>query len=152
ALMPDNRSDPVIDLARNGQLEYVFSTPIFSHVLRDVETLNAHLRDLILEMECRGPGVARSNQGGWQSTPDFFRWEKQPIAALERYIGHAINIATLRVTAKPELKLRMELHGWAAVNRNGHYNTTHVHPLATWSGVYYVDPGEEQSENSGGLL
>jgi len=150
--MPDNRIDPISDLARNGQLEYVFSTPIFSHVLRDVETLNAQLRDLILEKERCGPGVARSNQGGWQSTPDFFRWERQPIAALERYIGNAINIATLRVTAQPKLKLRMELHGWAAVNRNGHYNTTHVHPLATWSGVYYVDPGDEPSENSGGLL
>jgi uncharacterized protein (TIGR02466 family) len=150
--MPDNIIDPVSDLARTAQLEYVFSTPIFSHVLRGVETLNAQLRDLILEMEHCGPGVARSNQGGWQSPPDFFRWDKQPIAALERYIGHAINIATLRVTGQPNLKMRMELHGWAAVNRNGNYNTTHVHPLATWSGVYYVDPGDEPSESSGGLL
>jgi uncharacterized protein (TIGR02466 family) len=150
--MPDNRIDPVSDMARNGQLEYVFSTPIFSHVLRDMERLNAQLRDLILEMERRGPGIARSNQGGWQSSPDFFRLDSQPIAALERWICHAINIATLRVTARPDLKLRVELHGWAAVNRNGHYNTTHVHPLATWSGVYYVDPGDAQSENPGGLL
>jgi uncharacterized protein (TIGR02466 family) len=150
--MPDNGIDPVNDIVRNGQLEYVFSTPIFSHVLRGVETLNAQLRELILEMEHSGSGIARSNQGGWQSAPDFFRLERQPIAALERYIGHAINIATLRVTAQPNLKLRVELNGWAAVNRNGHYNTTHVHPLATWSGVYYVDPGDERPKDSSGLL
>ena len=150
--MPDNRIDPFDEIASKGQLEYVFSTPIFSHVLKDAETLNAQLRDLILEMESWGPGVARSNQGGWQSAPDFFRSDRQPIASLERYIGHAINIATLRVTAQPNLKLRMELYGWAAVNRNGHYNTTHVHPLATWSGVYYVDPGDERSESPNGLI
>ena len=65
--MPDNRIDPFDEIAGKGQLEYVFSTPIFSHVLKDAETLNAQLRDLILEMESCGPGVARSNQGGWQS-------------------------------------------------------------------------------------
>src|SRR5262245_21325519 len=120
--MPDNGMDLVREMARNGQLEYVFSTPIFSHVLKGVETLNTQLRDLILEKECLGAGVARSNQGGWQSAPDFFRWDREPIAALEHYINHAINIASLRVTAQPNLKMRVELHGWAAVNRNGHYN------------------------------
>ena len=35
------------------------------------------------------------------------------------------------------------------MNRKGHYNTVHVHPMATWSGVYYVDPGDD---GAGGLL
>jgi uncharacterized protein (TIGR02466 family) len=150
--MPEYGLDAITDMSRNGRLEHVFATPVFSHALQGVERLNTQLRDLILERERTDSGITRSNQGGWQSAPDFFRSDRPPIAALERFIGHAINIATLRVTSKPELRFRIELYGWAAVNRNGHYNTTHVHPMATWSGVYYVDPGDKQLEDPGGLL
>ena len=144
--------EAVTDMAKNGQLENVFSTPVFSHLLRNCDTLNQQLRELILEMERTTPGVTRSNQGGWQSAPDLFRSKTPPIAVLERYISNAVSIATLRVTGNPELKFGVELHGWAAVNRNGHYNTAHVHPMATWSGVYYVDPGDHEAESPGGLL
>ncbi len=40
----------------------------------------------------------------------------------------------------------------AAVNRNGNYNTTHGHPMATWSGVYYVDVGDEVGDGNTGCL
>jgi uncharacterized protein (TIGR02466 family) len=147
--MSEDRLDSITDVAKNGQLENVFATPIFSHVLKNVETLNSQLGELILEKEGTGPEVSRSNQGGWQSTPDFFRWDRPAIGTLGRHIDQVVKIATLRVTAKTELTFRTELYGWAAVNRKGHYNTTHVHPMATWSGVYYVDPGDEQA---GGML
>jgi uncharacterized protein (TIGR02466 family) len=150
--MPNDLLEAVTDMAKNGQLENVFSTPVFSHVMRHCDTLNEQLRELILEMERRTPGVTRSNQGGWQSPPDLFRLKTPPIAVLERYISNAVSIATLRVTANPGLKFGVELHAWAAVNRNGHYNTAHVHPMATWSGVYYVDPGDQEAESPGGLL
>jgi uncharacterized protein (TIGR02466 family) len=150
--MPESGMDAITEMARNGQLENIFSTPVFSHVLQDVQSLNAQLRDLILERETTGHSAVRSNQGGWQSEPDFFRWDAPPIAALQQYVGHAINIATVRVTGQPKLKFQMELYGWATVNRHGHYNSVHVHPMATWSGVYYVDPGDENPETRGGLL
>ncbi|MCK8517270.1 2OG-Fe(II) oxygenase family protein [Methylonatrum kenyense] len=140
------------DMARNAQFEDLFATPVFSHVLRNVETLNTELRELILERERTTPSMAKSNQGGWQSAPDFFRWSEPPVAAIESFIGHAISIATLRVTAQPELQFGVELYGWAAVNRKGHYNTTHVHPMATWSGVYYVDPGNASEDTPSAVL
>ena len=150
--MPESNLDTVTDLAKTGKLEHVFSTPIFSHVLGNSESLNSQLRDLILEVERNVPRINRSNQGGWQSAPDFFRWNNGSVAALERYVRHAIHTATLRVTSQPNLNFRAELYGWAAVNRKGHYNTTHIHPMATWSGVFYVDPGDEAPGSSGGLL
>jgi len=45
-----------------------------------------------------------------------------------------------------------ELIAWAAVNRKGHYNASHVHPMATWSGVYYVDPGDQPESGPGAVL
>ncbi len=148
----EDRLDLINDIAKNSQIENVFSTPIFSYVPTGVETLNEQLRDAILEIERTDLGVVRSNEGGWQSAPNFLRLDNAPIKTLESYILLAIRIATLRVTAQPDLKFQLEIHGWAAVNRNGHYNTTHVHPMATWSGVYYVDPGDITPDAPGGLL
>jgi uncharacterized protein (TIGR02466 family) len=141
--MADTRSDPIGEAARDGQLEHMFATPVFCDVLANADALNAELRDLILERERTTPSLAKSNQGGWQSAPDFFSWAEPAVATLERFVIGALNVATARLPVPPHLGIEFELYGWAAVNRKAHYNTTHVHPMATWSGTYYVDAGDE---------
>jgi len=135
--------DPMADVATNGRIELLFPTPFFWHVFRNVEALNAELRELILEQERTAPSIVKSNQGGWQSPTDFFAWGGSAVATLERYASRAVEVATGRVLAQFDARIDFRLSGWGAVNRKGHYNTTHVHPGATWSGVYYVDPGDE---------
>lgn len=135
-----------------GRIEYAFATPIFSHVFGDAGGVNEALRTLILAREQSGGGVVKSNQGGWQSPPVFFDWTEPAVATLAEMIGHSLNAANARVAIPPELDIEFELFGWAAVNRNGHYNTPHLHPQATWSGVYYVDAGDEPADSDGALL
>lgn len=143
--------DPMSDIARTGQVENMFPTPVFWCVLKDVDALNADLRDLILEQERASTSMVKSNQGGWQSPTDFFHWEGAAVATLKRYARRAVEVATSGIVPQ-NLKIEFHLSSWAAVNRKGHYNTTHVHPMATWSGVYYVDPGDEDPNSPGGLL
>ncbi len=150
--MSDESMNPMADMARNGQVENVFPTPIFWHVLKDCDGLNADLRQLILEKECNAASSRKSNMGGWQSAPDFFEWQAPAVAALERYVRCALDVATVRATAPNFFRAKFDLFGWAVVNRRGHYNTVHVHPMATWSGVYYVDPGDEGAEPAEGNL
>jgi len=107
---------------------------------------------LILEKEKSTTSAAKSNMGGWQSVPDFFQWEAPAVAALERYVRCALDVATVRATAPNFLRAKFDLFGWGAVNRQGHYNTVHVHPMAAWSGVYYVDPGEATADATDGNL
>jgi uncharacterized protein (TIGR02466 family) len=135
--------DTLADMARHGQVENVFPTPVFRYVLKHPEALNAQLRDLILARERATPSVAKSNQGGWQSPPDFFESGEPAVAALAQLVAGALNVATARADVPPNFKVRFQLYGWAAVNRKGHYNTMHVHPMSTWSGTYYVDAGDE---------
>lgn len=142
--------NPIAEIAKDGRIEHAFSTPIFSYVFKDVETLNAQLRKLILEKERAIPSVGKSNQGGWQSSADFFLWEGSAIEILEDYLRRALKIATAHLHIPHSVAY--DLYGWAAVNRKGHYNTTHVHPMSTWSGVYYVDPGDEDSDTPGASL
>ena len=149
--MTQPQVDPIADMTKSGQIENLFATPIFWHVLKDVDALNAELRDMILEQERAAPSMLKSNQGGWQSPSDFFRWEGQAVATLARYARRAVEVASSRVVPQ-NVRIEIHLSSWAAVNRKGHYNTTHVHPMATWSGVYYVDPGDEPPDTPGAVI
>jgi uncharacterized protein (TIGR02466 family) len=151
--MSESSSNPVADMARNGRIESLFSTPLFSYVFKNVDSLNAELRELILKRERTTASAAKSNKGGWQSQVDFLNWGGSAVATLGRYLGSAVEIATTQLPlVAPNLKIQFDLIAWAAVNRRGHYNTSHVHPGATWSGVYYVDPGDEPQNGPGAVL
>lgn len=140
------------DMAGRGQLEYIFPTPVFRYVHRDAQVMNHELRGIILERECATASVSRSNQGGWQSRPDFFQWGQPAIAELASLVMGALNVATGSIRVPSTRQLEFRLYGWAAVNRKGHYNTAHLHPDSTWSGTYYVDAGDETSDTSGAML
>ncbi len=150
--MQEVKLNPLADIARNGRIEEMFATPIFWHVLPDTAALNDQLKATILEKEREIASAAKSNIGGWQSAPDFFSWPEPPVATLSRLINCALDVATVRVTAPKCLRAEFDLYGWAAVNRKGHYNLVHLHPMATWSGVYYVDAGETGEDSTEGAL
>lgn len=147
--MAESRHNPLAEMARKAALEEWFSTPVFRHVLANVAELNARLREIILERERDTPSVSKSNQGGWQSGGDFFRWGDPAIDTLARYVSGALDLATAKLALPPGYEYRFTFYGWAAVNRTGDYNITHVHPMATWSGVYYVDAGDADEPGSG---
>jgi uncharacterized protein (TIGR02466 family) len=151
-ILPEPTLDPAGDMARSGGTEHLFATPIFWYICRNVEPLNAELRELILAQERASPSAVKSNAGGWQSPTDVFHWTAPAISTLRRLAGTAVEVATSRLPLPPSFRAEFHLSGWAAVNRAGHYNTVHVHPMATWSGVYYVDPGDEPPDAGGGLL
>jgi uncharacterized protein (TIGR02466 family) len=144
--------EAVADVAEHGRVENIFPTPIFWYVRKNGDELNAQLRDIILEHERTTPSASKSNQGGWQSPPDFFTWDEPAVSVLGCYIMAAVNYATARVLATTNLRVEFDLYGWAGVNRRGHYNTTHVHPMSTWSGAYYVDVGDESTDSTGGSI
>jgi uncharacterized protein (TIGR02466 family) len=150
--VPEPGLDPIADMTANAGVEYLFPTPVFWHVFKNVDTLNVELRELILEQERAAPSMVKSNQGGWQSPTDFFGWGGSAVATLRQFAHRAVEIATGRLPVPPNLRIEFHLSSWAAVNRKGHYNTVHVHPMAAWSGVYYVDPGDEPPDVPGGLL
>ena len=116
--MSESNMNPVQDMATSGRIENLFSTPLFSHVLKNVDALNAELRDLILERERTTQSDAKSNIGGWQSEPDFLTWSSSAVVTLGRYLVTEVEIATARLPlVASNLKIKFELVAWAAVNR-----------------------------------
>src|SRR5688572_12541520 len=98
--MMEQGVDPLADMARSGQIENLFPTPLFWHVFKGVDALNSELRELILAQERAAPSMVKSNQGGWQSPTEFFRWEGPAVATLAGYARRAVEIATSRIVSQ----------------------------------------------------
>ena len=133
-----------IDKAR---LENLFASPLLAHVWADNVEFNEQLKEGILEHARRPAGKALTNVGGWHSETGRLEFCG---SAGERLIAHMREMteeATLRLYTefgkRPE-RMNWTLHAWANVNAPGDFNKVHTHPGATWSGVYYVDPGSSE--------
>jgi uncharacterized protein (TIGR02466 family) len=98
----------------------------------------------------------RSNACGWHSKGDFETWSGEAGQALIKRLGEQVNRASALYYQGHKLKepIRWRVTMWANVNRKGQFNRTHIHPGATWSGVYYVDAGnaDESNKESGAFV
>ena len=54
--------------------ENLFSIPIVQYQTTNTDEMNKELKEIILKKEKEIPTTTKSNQGGWQSEGDFFRW------------------------------------------------------------------------------
>jgi uncharacterized protein (TIGR02466 family) len=125
-----------------------YPTPFLVVSLDDTATLNAALRQTILGRLSADAGVGLSNNGGWQSTCDFPDWGG---AAGDHLLDLARQVADNATALETETGLQgggpaWKINAWANVNGHGHANHAHHHPAAFWSGVYWVDAGEGETD------
>jgi uncharacterized protein (TIGR02466 family) len=134
--------------ARFGKL---FGSPLLEHFWADGAELNAQLRQGILEHSLRHPGDERTNLGGWHSEVGGLEFCGSAGKQLIHYMHLMTEEATHRLYkefGRPPERNEWVLSAWANVNRKNDSNTTHTHPGATWSGIYYVDSGNSaQGQN-----
>jgi uncharacterized protein (TIGR02466 family) len=141
---------------KDAAVEFPFVVPIVRHVWDDSASLNQALGEAILAQEGRSTGNRKSNVGGWQSSQDFLAWTGDAGRALAARMVEMANHATAQLLARlgtdkaRTAQFSWKIAIWANVNRAGDYNKVHLHPGATWSGVYYVDAGDAGAE--GGRL
>lgn len=95
------------------------------------------------------PGVVESNFG-------LFGWSFGEISQLSRFCTSALWKAVVLINQfnDSDLKnLEMKIDSWFHVTRTGGFHAMHNHPMASWSGVYCVDPGDDVPGNiDSGLL
>lgn len=141
-----------IEKARLGLL---FASPLLEHVWSDAPALNGPLRDSILAEAARRPGESHSNIGGWHSPTGALEFCGAAGVRLIEHMQEMTQEATTRLYAQhgmPADPLGWTLSAWANVNRPGDGNEVHTHPGATWSGVYYVDPGTSDPAAEGASI
>jgi uncharacterized protein (TIGR02466 family) len=145
-----------------GELIPLFAVPFLKTRIEGYEELNRKLKNIILECEKSGEHFKNNRalvfqpDGLYESKFDFFNWSFSEVKELEKKIF--INLYQLigKVNNYDQniLKdLHIKTESWFHVMRNNAYFPVHSHSMASWSGVYCVDPGDtvEADERSGRL-
>ena len=131
----------------------LFPTPLLSHLWADAAALNAELTAAILAAAGAAGGEAKSNIGGWHSETGQLEFCGGAGRTLVRQMYELADEATRRQLAQHGHRprpMRWTLHAWANVNQPGDFNRMHTHPGSTWSGTYYVDPGDPPQDAQNG--
>lgn len=123
----------------------LFSTPVILFDLPDKVQINQALVKLIKQKRGSHDGIGRSNLGGWHSEDDMMAWAPEQA---RRILTQAVELCSPRLAdVHPNGKrdFQFDARMWANINGPGNANQMHCHPGALWSGVYYVDVGEDGS-------
>jgi uncharacterized protein (TIGR02466 family) len=129
----------------SDELEMLWATPIAIRVFEEIKEFNIYLEEKILELKEIDSGLNKSNCLGWHSTGNLFQ-----ILPLEELYQMIVQLASDYVAEVNPTKnqVNLELSAWANVLEKGGYHSVHNHPNCHLSGVYYINPGEPDSQNS----
>lgn len=133
------------------QISAAFASPLLHTRLPQYETLNARLRDLFLKWEA-DPARKRSSLptpvikvAVYESDFSLFENPEPEIQALKQFCLQCTGYAIQQLNgygSEEMTQLRIYQHSWYHLTRHGGYTAQHNHPMASWSGVYCVDPGD----------
>jgi uncharacterized protein (TIGR02466 family) len=144
------------------QIVPAFAVPFADVMLPGMDALNTELRTLFLAREAEGakwrnpsPSM-KVDPALFESDFNLFAWPDACVQQLREACIAALSrlIAQLNGYGKAEMdRLQIHSHTWFHVTRPGGYFGLHNHPMASWSGVYCVDPGDNTGtrEDSGVL-
>jgi len=138
----------------------LFAVPFIQVQHPDCEQLNQNLRDVILAREAlgsryRNPSPAMGiHESLFESSFDFFASTDPCVEKLRTFCFSWLmrSIAELSGLSQTDLKqLNLRSQTWFHVSRSGAFFELHNHPMASWSGVYCVSPGEQGAPNNGAI-
>jgi uncharacterized protein (TIGR02466 family) len=133
-----------------------FAVPLATLALPGAERLNPRLRERLLAWE-KDEGVRTSvptgvpKHGVYESDFSLFYRDDPLIGELAQFCLNALGDLVMRLnrySAAEMANLRFYHHSWFHVTRHGGYTGGHNHPMASWSGVYCVTPGEAVPEQA----
>lgn len=133
------------------QIAPVFAVPLGQALHPDASALNAELRTLILARERQGERYAnqapslKQQAGVFESEFNLFAWPDACIQRLKQFCWAELGRLVRDIngySAEELARLQIFSHTWFHVTRHGGFVINHAHPMASWSGVYCVDPGE----------
>lgn len=146
--------------AAKFQIAPGFAVPFVLCEHPSAAALNERLRRLFLERETAGERYAnpqplvQRNAALWESNFQLFDWPDAPVTELRDYCWGQLYRAIRELNGydlEQLRKLHVSAESWFHITRKGGYFALHNHPMASWSGVYCVDAGDDNSgiEDSG---
>jgi uncharacterized protein (TIGR02466 family) len=142
------------------KLSPAFAVPFAAAHLQSCERLNRELEALFLareDEEHKNPTPSHVPQAEtFESRFNLFRWPDSCVQELRDFMLNAVARTVIEATKLREedvAHLNFQNHTWFHITRYAGSFVAHNHPMASWSAVYCVRPGEEVREhpNSGVL-
>lgn len=133
-----------------------FAVPYAEAKHPDCNAMNAELKALFLAREGEGaryrnPDPTMPAQPGmFESEFRLFDWPEPCVRQLREFCWTALfhTIGQLNGHSQEVLqKMQVVGDAWFHVTRRNAYFGLHNHPMASWSGVYCVDAGEDDGDN-----
>lgn len=127
-----------------------FAVPFAQDFLHDGD-LNDELKALLLAREAGGARYANPNPslqqqpGVFESDFNLFSWPEACVQRLRSFCWATLGrtIGQLNDYSAQEMqRLQIFSHTWFHITRSGGFTILHTHPMASWSGVYCITPGE----------
>jgi uncharacterized protein (TIGR02466 family) len=128
----------------------VFAVPLAQDRMPNAEAINAQLKQLLLAREQEGDRYAnpypslKQQAGVFESDFNLFSWPEACVQQLRQFCWATLGrtVQQLNGYSQEEMsRLQIFSHTWFHVTRHGGFTIMHTHPMASWSGVYCVDPG-----------
>lgn len=135
--------------APTAEIGSMFAVPLAQARHPQHESLNAELRALLLSRAAdpvhANPNPSLKQQRGvFESEFNLFSWPDTCVQRLKAYcwteLGRTIQTVN-RYSPEQMARLQIFSHTWFHVTRRDGFVIAHTHPMASWSGVYCVDPG-----------
>lgn len=133
------------------EIHPAFAVPIAQHQIPDHTELNEELKRLFLAKEAAGTLHANPrpalqlHPGVFESIFDLFSWPDPCVRSLREFCWRSLGLAIQQINGYSDEEVRrLEIysHTWFHVTRQGGFTILHAHPMAAWSGVYCVAPGQ----------
>jgi uncharacterized protein (TIGR02466 family) len=132
-----------------AKLHSLFAVPLAEFHLADCGPLNHELEALFLARETdehRNPTPSHIAQAEtFESRFNLFRWPEPCVQELRRFLLDAVATVVMQTTAlrgADIARLQFHNHTWFHISRYAGSFVAHNHPMASWSAVYCVRPGE----------
>lgn len=131
---------------------------IYDFQWADHNQYQKRLREICYELEQQKnvSNVApNAKHGLYESGFDFITFDDPAVLALSHYLKDCFFKAASNANKglwPAGLNLGVELHeSWCHITRNGGYHDMHVHPMSSWSAIYYLDTAEMDGATKNGL-
>ena len=136
------------------QLAPLFAVPFGYANIEDSAALNTQLRDLFLRCAADGThyvhprALPGRDSRVFESVPTVFRWPEECTRLLKEFCYRELLLLIGQLNDYDDAKLRsLQIYSesWFQVLRRGGFIEMRNHPMASWSGIYCVSNGVDNS-------
>lgn len=118
--------------------------------LEEHQSWNPQLKQVVKKEQLEGPGLSKTNKGGWHSDKSLHRKTDPSVQTLVQHIRQSLSewaMATFVLEERPEAE-KWDIELWANINGKGHFNKAHDHFRSgiVASGCYYLQTNDRMDE------